>query len=157
MTDGPLPRDRFIPWYFVGAFVLLFIINGIMVYTAVSTGTGVVTDKAYERGLAYNDFLAAQEAQQQRGWQGEVRYEAGQLVFNLKDKDGTALTGATVKAQIIRPVQAGMDFNLELTEAEPGRYVAAASFPQPGLWTGYIDAQWQGQPYRQAQDLVIKP
>lgn len=75
MTDGPLPRDRFIPWYFVGAFVLLLSINGIMVYTPVSTGTGVFTDKAYKPGLAYNDFLAAQEAQQQRGWRGDVHHE----------------------------------------------------------------------------------
>jgi len=155
--DGPRPSDKYIPLYFVAAFLLLFVIDGTMVYKAVSTNTGVVTDKPYEHGLAYNTYLQEQAEQNARGWKADVTYKNGALAFTLKGADGQPLTGAQVKAHIMRPVQAGMDFDVVLAETTPGLYISESKFPKPGLWNIEVSASWQNQPYRLAQELVIQP
>jgi len=50
-------KDKLIPWYFVIFFLVLFIVDGIFVYLATSTHTGVVTENAYEKGLRYNEVI----------------------------------------------------------------------------------------------------
>lgn len=52
-----LAKDRFIPWYFVMAFAVVFAVNGFFVYKAVTTSHGVVTENAYEKGLQFNDVV----------------------------------------------------------------------------------------------------
>jgi nitrogen fixation protein FixH len=47
-----------IPLYFVMAFLVVFIVNGIFVYMAVTTNHGVVTENAYEKGLRYDEVVA---------------------------------------------------------------------------------------------------
>ena len=47
-----------IPWYFVIAFIIVFAVNGVFVYTAINTNRGVVTENAYEKGLDFNRIVA---------------------------------------------------------------------------------------------------
>ncbi|MCW8952841.1 MAG: FixH family protein, partial [Rhodospirillales bacterium] len=42
------------PWIFVGGMTIVVIVNGIMIYFALSTFTGLETRNHYEKGLAYN-------------------------------------------------------------------------------------------------------
>lgn len=49
--------DSYIPLYFVLAFLVVFAVNGIFVYLAVSTNHGVVTENAYEKGLDYDRIV----------------------------------------------------------------------------------------------------
>jgi nitrogen fixation protein FixH len=51
-------RDRIIPWYFVMAFMVVFAVNGVFVYTAIHTNHGVVTENAYEKGLKFDHIVA---------------------------------------------------------------------------------------------------
>lgn len=155
-SSKPRNRDWWIPWTFVWAFLLLFIVDGILAYLAVSTQSGVVIDHAYERGLAYNTYLAEAEAQKARGWQSQITYENGALQIALTDKAGQPLKGATVSAQIIRPVRDGEDFGVALEETKSGIYSKAVSFPQKGSWNVRVSALWQGQPYKITQELVIR-
>ncbi len=152
----PHNRDWWIPWTFVWAFLLLFVIDGTLVYLAVSTRSGVVVEQAYERGLAYNQYIAEAEAQKARGWQSQVDYDGQQLSFQLTGQDGQKLQGATVTAQIIRPVHDGEDFSLPLEESAPGVYISPVTFPQPGKWNVRISATWQNQPYQILQELIVR-
>jgi nitrogen fixation protein FixH len=149
-------RDWWIPWTFVWAFLLLFVIDGTLVYLAVSTRPGVVVERAYERGLAYNQYLAEADAQKARGWQSHVVYEGNQLSLALAGKDGQPLQGATITAQFVRPVHDGEDFTLPLEESAPGVYIKTVTFPQPGKWNVRISATWQNQPYQVSQELIVR-
>lgn len=140
-------RDWWIPWTFVAAFLLLFAVDGTLAYLAISTQPGVVVEHSYERGLNYNLYLAEAEAQAKRGWQSQTVLNDKTLRFTLQDKDGQPLTGATVTAQMIRPLQDGADFNVTLEESAPGVYISQVSFPFPGNWDARISATWQNQPY----------
>lgn len=55
-AKAPL-RDRLIPWYFVGAFAVVFVVNMFFVYNAVHTHRGLVTENPYEKGLAFDSIV----------------------------------------------------------------------------------------------------
>jgi len=61
MPDSNLPDSRFwdrmIPWYFVLAFLVVFAVNGVFVYLAVSTKHDLVVENAYENGVNYNEIV----------------------------------------------------------------------------------------------------
>ncbi|MBV1901885.1 MAG: FixH family protein, partial [Kordiimonadaceae bacterium] len=107
-TGKPRKSDKYIPWYFVAFFAVLFIWDGFFVYTATSTHTGVVEDNTYNRGLNYNETIAAADTQAALDWQSEITFSPkGILSFKLEKNDGTAVRSANVKAQFFRPTQAG--------------------------------------------------
>jgi nitrogen fixation protein FixH len=59
---------------FLGFFATIFLVNGIMVYAALSTFGGLEIADAYRKGLAYNARIAEGQAQAQRGWRDSVSY-----------------------------------------------------------------------------------
>jgi nitrogen fixation protein FixH len=154
---GMTKRDRLIPWYIVAFFVVVAILDGIFVYLATSTHTGVVTERAYDKGIAYNETVAAAEAQKALGWQGDITLAADRtLTFSLLGAEGQPLSGATVKAEFMRPTQAGMDFAVELSETAAGQYSASVDFPAEGLWDVRVFALEGEQDFQHHQRLVVK-
>ena len=154
---GMTKRYRLIPWYIVAFFVVVAVLDGIFVYVATSTHTGVVTEHAYDEGLAYNETVAAADAQKQLGWQSEIVLTGNRMLsFSLKDTDGKPLTGAVVKAQFMRPTQAGMDFSLELSESADGVYTAPVTFPVDGLWDVRVFALEGEHDFQAHERLVVK-
>ncbi len=52
------PNDNVrIPLYFVLAFLVVFAVNGVFVYNALTTHHGVVTENAYEKGLDFDRIV----------------------------------------------------------------------------------------------------
>ena len=111
-----------------------------------------MTDQAYERGLAYNRYLA--EAEAVAGHTGRLVLDQESLVFALTDAQSAPVPRASVTAEIVRPTQSGFDFSVPLVETAPGRYEAQPVFPRAGLWTVRISATWQTNTFRMTQDLV---
>lgn len=156
-TAQERPSDKYLPLGFVAFFLVVFVVNGIMVYLALTTRTGVVAEHHYERGLHYNDYLAEAQAQAERGWKSTLAYTGGKLSVSLTDKSGQPLKGAIVKVELVRPTQAGFDFTVELAPAADGTYINEAHFSHPGQWTATLVASWNQQNYRQTQDLFVGP
>ena len=155
LTGKPRKSDKYIPWYFVAFFAALFIWDGIFVYTATSTHTGVVVDNTYNRGLNYNETVAAADAQASLNWHSVITFSPdGILSFNLEDSDGTAIRGASVKAQFFRPTQAGQDFVVGLQEASSGTYQTSIR-TTPGQWEVRIFAKWKQQRYQKSKRIIV--
>lgn len=153
----PLPlRDRLIPWYFVAAFALLIMVDGGMAYLAVHTNPGTVTDAPYQRGLAYNTYLAEAEKQATLGWKGHISYANDHLDFTLADKSGEKISGAKVVGAAVRPVSGGSDQQLVLTETVSGQYSTPLTLPLAGRWIIRIYATWNDQPYTISQ-IINQP
>lgn len=159
MTETvPKRIDRYIPWMIVGFFVVVAIFDGIFVYLATSTHTGVVTDHAYQRGLKYNQTVSAANRQQALGWQASLELQnQAQLVLKIADKDGQSINGATVQAQIQRPTQDGYDFETDLSNAGGGTYWAPVTFPLPGQWDVKVLVTWKQEQFQLSKRLVITP
>lgn len=151
----PRPSDRWIPWYFVLFFLAIAILDGIFVYIAVAGHTGVITDNAYQKGLAYNQAIADAEIQKILGWRGAISYVQGILSFTLNDKEGRPIDDAAVKAWALRPASDGHDIDLALIHTGIGLYQAPVTFPLPGLWEVRVLAEQGGQHYQQSQRFTV--
>lgn len=156
MTVAAMEKtDKRIIWYFVAFFATFMIVDAIFVTVALKTERGLVTDQAYEKGLAFNQTL--EEARNQEKFVGyeKAEYNKGRLMWVLKDANGRPMKGAKVMASLVRPVQAGYDFDLPLTEGKSGVYSARPEFPLPGQWTAKLEVTWNSKVYRSILPLVV--
>jgi len=156
----PKPSDRWIPWYFVAFFAALVSVLVPMCVIAVRTNTGVVTEGAYEKGLAYNKAIKAEEQQDALKWRGEVivaPISGGEVQadFALADADGKPLDGADVKIWLVRPTQAGLDQSAAMIAQSGGHYGAALPLPARGLWEARVSATANGHNYQTAKRVVL--
>lgn len=150
------PSDKWIPWYFVAFFVVIAIVDGIFVTVAVSTHTGVIVENAYQKGLDYNQSIAAVEKQEQLGWQGNIALVGSTLSFYLTDKQNHAIDEAMVTAYFSRVMNAGDDFSVKLPHSANGVYNDNISFPFKGQWDVRIAAQWNQQHYQQSKRITVR-
>ncbi|MGI9499694.1 MAG: FixH family protein [Geminicoccaceae bacterium] len=166
-TSPSQPMERavpggWIPWVFVGLFLLVLAANGTLVVIAVSTFTGLETTSAYEKGLAYNDRLAAVAEQESLGWKAELDVTpTGErrvgLALELVDRLDNPITSAEVEATLLRPVQEGHDMILRFDDRDDGRYGAEIDLPFPGQWDVQLIARAHGKTYRLAERIHVTP
>ncbi len=154
------------PYIFVAAFMVVLVANGIMIYSATSTFTGLETENHYEKGNAYNTNIAMTRRQAELGWQVEAKVDpvadssmgARRLVAveaSFKTKDGASLDGMAVRALFIRPVQPGHDVSIPLVSKGNGLYAARAELDFHGVWDLRVVAIAEKDSYQLAQRIQI--
>lgn len=154
---GPRKSDKYIPWYFVAFFLVVFAVDGFFVYKALKTHSGVVTEHAYEAGIAFNRTLDKAREQRLSGVQSKASYKDGVLIWDLKDADGRSLEEAIVTARIIRPVQDGYDFDINMPYDGSGLFKATLKTPLPGQWTAKLNAVWNNtQTYQTNLSFIVR-
>lgn len=138
-----------------GFFAVMLAANAAMVVTAFSSWTGLATNRAYERGRAYNKTIDAQRTQAALGWQGVVAREGDVVRLTLADANGVPVEGAAVRALLVRPVESGRDVELDLAAEGGGRYAASATLA-PGQWEVRIEAMSNGSVWRTRARLIVE-
>lgn len=88
---------------FAAFFGVVFAVNGIMVFMALSSWSGLSTDHPYERGLRYNKTLEAMAQRDALGWQETIVFtqpsaEPLPAVSNGAASNGAASDGAASRA-----------------------------------------------------------
>ena len=146
--------NRIIPWYFVAFFLFIAVVDGIFVYVAISTHTGVITEKAYEKGLDYNTVL--EHARTQPKVNDSLKVSDGFIEWRLIDKQNVPITNAIVSVSFIRPTQAGYDFEINLEHAANGVYKGHPEFPLKGLWTANLRSSWNNKQYMASKTILIE-
>lgn len=154
MTEGPASRrSGWIPWVFVGAFLVVIAVNGVMVWASVSTFTGVTISRPYERGRGYDQVLAEAARQDALGWTAEVQLADGRLRVTARDRQGQPVTGR-IEGVMQRPVT-GQEIALEFAGGA-GAWNAAAELPHRGLWEARLTLWGPGnQPLDIRQRLMV--
>jgi nitrogen fixation protein FixH len=142
-------------------FAVVLAANGALVAFAFGSWTGLETQGAYEKGVAYNDTLAAAREQAALGWQvgitlapgddGRVRLEA-----TFQDRNGRPPRLTAVTARLIRPTHSGHDLVLPLAKLESGRYGVETIFPLPGQWDVRVRAEHAGGSYQATRRVVVE-
>lgn len=153
-TAQPRPSDKWIPWYFVLFFAVIAMVDGVFVYVAVTTQTGVVTEQAYEKGLAFNETL--EKAKSQPALNDKVAYRDGVLRWTLANASKTPIVNADVTAKIVRPVQGGFDFDIVLQHKGAGIYEAVLDAPLPGQWSAKLRSIWNNKQYQTTHLFMVK-
>jgi nitrogen fixation protein FixH len=140
------PVDRLIPWLFVLGFLVVILVNALMVYVALGSFSGLVTDRPYDRGRAYNTTLEARAKQDALGWTSRFALDSQgdgtqRLLLDVADQAGAPIAGATVDVTLVRPVERGHDRGVALSERGAGRYAGTVALALPGLWEARIVVQ----------------
>lgn len=160
----PRSRGWWYPWIFVGAMLVVVSVNGVMIYFAVASWTGLETEDYYEKGLAYNQELAAQRAQRERGWtmqlsfvaqQAKDEHHRGSLRLRFADRDGRPLDDLSVEVKLVRPTREGVDTAVSVVHRGAGTYAGVVDVPLAGQWDVRIHARRGGEHYRARHRLRV--
>ncbi len=154
MTTTASLRDRIIPWYFVLFFLVIALVNGIMIWLAVTTQPGLVTDHPYEKGLAYNQVIDAETTQEALGWKAKIEFTGTLLTVSLKDSAGQSIAVDAITAHFTRPTMQGLDFDAELRKIADNKWQAKVTLPRKGLWEIRINATQGSHTFQQARRIV---
>jgi len=154
-------QGRHVLGVFLAFFGTVFAVNGAMIYSAVSTHTGLVANEPYRKGLAYNERIGADERQARLGWTETLEVgRDGHVTLALAERDGRAVRGLKVEGVLGRPATNRYDAKLALTETAPGRYEARAAAVAEGSWLIALEARAQvgAEPiYRTRRRVWLKP
>lgn len=156
------------PYIFVAAFAVVVVVNGVLIFTATSTFSGLETENHYEKGLAYNKDIALARQQAALGWKVEAKIEpaadqpaSGKLKVaveaGFKDKDGRSIDNLTVRALFVRPTQAGHDVSVPMAAKGNGQYVTHTELDFHGLWDLHVVAIGEGRDSYQLTQRVQVP
>ena len=154
-AKNTVARRLFLRWI-LGFFAVFMVVDGFFWYLASDSHTGLVTEQPYEKGLAYNDTVAASDAQLALGWSSTIRLNGSDVVAVLTDKDGAAITGAMLNVEFTRPTVEGYDFSEVLAETSGGVYMSTVDFPLDGQWDVRIFASWNEQQYQKSTRLMVR-
>ncbi|TAN40249.1 MAG: hypothetical protein EPN25_08380 [Nitrospirae bacterium] len=97
---------------------------------------GLVTEKPYEAGLAWDRTRKEKEAS---GWDialadEKLRQGENPLAVTVTDRSRQLLRDAAVGIKVSRPNTVKLDRTYTAAEAAPGLYSAPVTFPVHGLW-----------------------
>ena len=106
-------KGKHVLFILLGFFSIVFAVNGVFLYDAISTLPGEERGATYEAGLRYNATLAAERAQDSLRWshKAEVLPDGSKLVITMKTDEGIegcsfgfAGRGAEMAGEIARQV-----------------------------------------------------
>ncbi len=124
--------------------------NGVLVYFALSTESGVVTTHAFQKAQHFNARLARKSAQAKLNWTPTLTHRslarpekphAQSLRLRFAMPNAQGVNNLNIEALAVRPVQEGYDRTLSFAPQGDGVYLAVADFPLPGVWDIHITAR----------------
>lgn len=160
-VNQPVRKALWIPGLFVLGFLITIAVNGVLIYTSVSSFSGLETDSAYERGLHYNQALALAAANAETGWHAEPKVsgtgeDARRLEITITDRTGAPVTALQIEAYLVRPTNAGMDDTLTLSDLGGGRYGTAFTPKALGNWELRLQAKRGDVTWQQVQRIYFR-
>lgn len=120
-------------------FGTIFSVNGLMVYLASKSWTGLVVKNGYVASQSFNRKISEQETLIAQGWQGQLAVENGQFDYALTQKT-RPVSGCKVSGVLKRPVHDRNDQALVFQADGDGLYNARAQLA-PGLWVVVMKAR----------------
>jgi nitrogen fixation protein FixH len=163
MSDQSIRTER--PWTgwrvllaLLGFFGVVFAVNGVMIYEALSTLSGVDTDSAYQAGLMYEQSVAMAKAQDERHWRVDAKLTPSpvgeRLDVNARDAAGQPLGGIEASAIFERPTDRRLDRSVVLVEDVAGRFHGSAEITA-GQWDLVIELTHHGEQLFRSRNRVI--
>jgi nitrogen fixation protein FixH len=145
----------------LGFFGVVFAVNGVMIFAALSTLTGVDTDSAYQAGRRFEHDVVMAHAQDARHWQVDAKVTAAadherRVFIVARDATGQPLTGMTLSLTFERPTDRRLDRAVDVAEDSPGNFHGSAAIAA-GQWDLVIALAHDGdQMFRSRNRVVLK-
>jgi nitrogen fixation protein FixH len=161
----PSPRGQLKGWHallwFLGFFAFMFAVNGIFLWTAITTFPGEDTEKSYAVGLDYNQEIARRAHQTEAGWGAEIGLTGSipQLRVRLTQSNGDALPVTGTRLQLRHPADRALDRLVELTPVGGGEFTASTEGLAPGKWSvqfsADVDPAADGDEFKASREIII--
>jgi nitrogen fixation protein FixH len=151
-------RISMVPWLFVAGFALVIAVNGVMMWFAIGSFSGLYSDHARARGLRYNEVVAEQRARDALGWTIEIGWQTGgrQLALIVRDANGRPLSGASVAIDLVRPAEKRAPLGVAMEPQGEGRFVATVNLPALGNWDADIVVEADGRRFAVTKRLFLR-
>ncbi len=124
-------RSRWIPWVFAGGMMVVVLVNGVLIFQALTTFTGVTVGQSYDRGRSYNRVLDEAARQDALGWKLRASLAAGQVTITALDRGDAPIAGV-IEAHLLRPLDGERIAFPDVTGA--GRFVLDLPELRAGQW-----------------------
>ncbi len=141
-------------------FGVVFAVNGVLIFLAIDTWSGLTTERPFEAGRDHDRVLAQAEAQAALGWRSRVALapKSETIEVTLTGPDGAPLGGLEVALALRRPARGDLDQRLSLSETAAGRYRGKVALALPGRWYAEIRARdAAGTRYRMEHEIMAEP
>ena len=145
----------------LGFFGVVFAVNGVMIFAALSTLTGVDTASAYQAGRMFEHDVAMAHAQDARHWQVDAKViviaDSARRVFVVaRDASDRPLGGMALSVTFERPTDRRLDRDIAVAEDSPGNFHGRAEIPA-GQWDLVIALSRNGdEMFRSRNRIVLK-
>ncbi|MBU1212394.1 MAG: FixH family protein [Alphaproteobacteria bacterium] len=131
-------------WHVLAGLIVFFgvmiAVNGVFLYFAMTTFTGIETADAYRKGVAYNASLEESRQLDKLGWKGALKATGERIEFVLKTADGAPVRGVRVEGRIGRPATDTFDRTVAFEDAGSGVYRSQPLALAPGNWILALEA-----------------
>ena len=152
------PRFSLVPWLFVAGFAIVIAVNGVMIWFAIGSFSGLYSNHARDRGLRYNQVVAEQHDREALGWTVETSWQATDNLLGLKisDRSGKALEDVTVVVDLVRPAEKRAPIRIAIADLGSGRFAGAVALPGRGNWDADIVIEAGGHRFAVTRRLFLQ-
>ena len=128
------------PWIIMLAPAAAVLAGMLMLWLAIDSYDGLVSDDYYKQGLAINQVLRREERASQLGYRAHASLsdDGARLRVLLHGAPGTSLPTA-LNLRLSHPTRAGRDQTAVLYASVPGHYEASLIPPETGRWRVSIE------------------
>lgn len=115
-------------------FGVMFAVNGVFLYHAITSFPGEDIKKSYVQGLNYNDTLAARATQASLGWRAEAGVQGDEIIVRLWDAEDQPLTHRSMVGELRRMATREDDRAIVFQTRTKGEYATSVGALAPGQW-----------------------
>lgn len=141
--DGADEEKKLKGWHvlliMLAFFGVMFAVNGVFLYHAITSFPGEDVKKSYVQGLNYNQTLDQRAAQAALGWTAETGLDGSNLIFRLRDRQGKALSNYPVIGELRRLATRNEDIALIFEARLNGEYSVDVAALKAGQWEARIN------------------
>lgn len=143
----------------IAAFAVVFAVNGLFIYLALDTFSGLDIDNSFVQGLSFEEDI--KEAHE---WKVEIDpkdmgNDHVRIDVEIKRIDGRQASPYSMDAEVRRPAVATYDQDVALREVGPRHYVADVDLAGRGQWQIRVRGRNQDKAvlFRADKRLYLKP
>jgi nitrogen fixation protein FixH len=146
----------------ISVFSVVFSVNIYMVWRAVGSHPGSVTESSYRDSQHFNGEIAAGRAQAERGWTVTAATERSsegkvKITVEARDAKGLTLPGVTFNARLEHPANRHLDRHTALAPiSTEGLYEGFVADVAPGKWTLVVEGNGnEGRLFRSNTAIML--
>lgn len=158
--SATLPRRQsmsWVPWAFVAGFLVIIAVNAVLIVAATRTFSGLVVEKPYLKGIAYERTLEREAEQAKLGWLVTTAFRQGEVALRYLDAEGQPVASLAVTATVESPVGLEAPISLDLTYRGLGWYAAPVALPRAGQWDVVARAAGGGRALHEQRFRFVAP